>query len=115
MATEAQGHVESMSSRNYFAALKRGLTRMPSGKNTWNQLLASNRRRSKGNLNKLQIRLWHALDVAETGLHEAMRQADAEQIQKWLHVTSQLSSVYIKAVIDGDLEARVKALENARK
>ena len=52
---------------------------MSSSKNPWNQLLASNRRRSKGSLDKLQLRLWHGICAAEAGLHDAMEQADARR------------------------------------
>ena len=85
---------------------------MPSRQSPWNQLLASNRRRSKGNLNKLQIRLWHALDVAECGLHDAMQAADAEQVLRWLHCLAQLAGAYGKIALDADIEQRVKSLEN---
>jgi hypothetical protein len=87
---------------------------MPSGQNPWNQLLASNRRRSKGSLEKLQVKLWFAIETADAGLKGAMQEANSEEVRKWVHVISQLGSTYIKAVVDGDLEARLKALEDAR-
>jgi hypothetical protein len=87
---------------------------MPSGQNPCNQLLSSNRRRSKGDLGKLQVKLWFAIETAEAGLKGAMQEADSEEVRRWVHVISQLGTTYIKAVLDGDIEERVKRLENAR-
>jgi len=84
---------------------------MPSGENPWTQLLASNRRKSKGNLNKLQIKLWHALGVAEAGLRAAMEEADGEEVRRWLHIMYQLAGTYGKIALDGDIETRLKAIE----
>ena len=84
---------------------------MPSGQNPWTQLLASNRRRSKGDLNKLQIKLWHALGVAEAGLRAAMEDADGEAVRRWLHVIYQLAGTYGRIALDGDIETRLKAIE----
>jgi hypothetical protein len=87
---------------------------MPSGQNPWNQLLARNHRRSKGDLGKLQRKLWGAIETAEIGLKGAMREGDGYEVQRWIHCLTQISSVYIKAVLDGDLETRIKALEALR-
>ena len=88
---------------------------MPSGQNPWNQLLAGNRRRSKGDLNKLQGKLWRAIAIVEAGMLSAMEAGDGAEVQRWIHCLTQISSVYAKVVIDGDMEARVKRLEDARK
>ena len=85
---------------------------MPSGENIWNQLLRDDRRRGKGSLNKLQRRLWYALDVAEGGLKGAMQEDDAEGVRRWLHIFNQLASSYSRVAIDSDIETRVKALES---
>ena len=88
---------------------------MPSGENIWNQLLKEDRRMRKGDLKGLLRKLWFAIETAESGLRGAMQEGDSEEVRRWLHVTSQLASVYAKVSLDGDLEARVKMLENARK
>ena len=88
---------------------------MPSGQNPWTQLLASNRRRHKGDLGKLQAKLWFALEAADAGLKVSMQADDHDGARKWAHVISQLGTTYIKAVLDGELESRVKALEDLRK
>lgn len=88
-----------------------GINPMPSGENPWTQLLASNWRRSKGDLNKLQIKLWHAIDVTEAGLRAAMENADGEEVRRWLHIMYQLAGTYGKIALDADLELRLKAIE----
>jgi hypothetical protein len=88
---------------------------MPSGENIWNKLLRDNRRMRKGDLGKLQRKLWFCIEAAETGLRGAMQEDNGEEIRRWLHVTSQLAAVYSKVVIDSDLEQRIKLLEDARK
>ena len=88
---------------------------MPSGENIWNQLLKEDRRMRKGDLKGLLRKLWFCIESAESGLRGAMQEGESEEVRKWLHVTSQLASVYAKVSLDGDLEARVKMLENARK
>ena len=84
---------------------------MSSSKNPWNQLLASNRRRSKGSLDKLQLRLWHGICTAEAGLHDAMEQGDAEEVRRWLHILHQLAGTYAKIAMDADVEQRLKGIE----
>jgi hypothetical protein len=84
---------------------------VPSGENPWTQLLASNRRRSKGDLGKLQVKLWHAIDIVEHGMHDAMEQGETGELRHWIHCLNQLSLTYAKIVIDCDLEQRIKALE----
>ena len=84
---------------------------MPSGENPWTQLLASNRRKSKGDLNKLQIKLWHAISVAEAGLRAAMEGADGEEVRRWLHIMYQLAGTYGRIALDGDIETRLKRME----
>jgi hypothetical protein len=87
---------------------------MPSGQNPWSELLASNRRRSKGDLGKLQRKLWFGIETAEAGLKSAMEAGDGGEVQRWIHCLTQISSVYAKVVINGDLETRIKRLEEAR-
>jgi hypothetical protein len=91
----------------------RGIIHVPSGENQWTQLLRAERRRGKGSLVKLQRRLWFALDVAEGGLTDAMQAGGSADVKRWLHVFNQLAGTYAKVSIDGDLEQRLKALEDA--
>jgi hypothetical protein len=84
---------------------------VPSGENIWTELLRDGRRRGKGSLEKLQRRLWFALDVAEGGLTEAMRADDSADVKRWLHVFNQLACTYSKVVLDSDIEERIKAIE----
>ena len=84
---------------------------MSSNKNPWNQLLASNRRRSKGSLDHLRLRLWHGICAAEAGLHDAMEQGDAEEVRHWLYITHQLAGTYAKIAMEADVEQRLKAVE----
>jgi hypothetical protein len=84
---------------------------MPSGQNPWNQLLGVKRQRAKGSLTDLQRRLWRGVLVAEAGLDEGMRVADSEEVRRWLHILHQLSGTYLKIVMDGEMEARLRALE----
>ena len=84
---------------------------MPSGQNPWNQILGVKRQRAKGSLTDLQRRLWRGILVAEAGLDEGMRAADSEEVRRWLYILHQLSGTYLKIVLDGELEARLKALE----
>ena len=84
---------------------------MPSGQNSWNQILGVKRQRAKGSLTDLQRRLWRGILVAEAGLDEGMRAADSEEVRRWLYILHQLSGTYLKIVLDGELEARLKALE----
>ena len=84
---------------------------MPSGDNQWTQLLASKRLRSKGDLTKVQAKLWYGLQVAEAGLKGSMAEDDGESVRKWLHCLTQLANVYSKVALDGDLEQRLKTIE----
>jgi hypothetical protein len=84
---------------------------MPSGENAWNQLLSGKRRRSKGSLEELARQLWYDIAVANAGTRSAMERADAEEVRKWLHVKQQLSGVYLKVMLDSDMEERLRAIE----
>lgn len=84
---------------------------MPSGENPWNHLLVSGRRKSKGDLNRLQAKLWHGIDVAEAGLIAAMTDADSGEVRRWLHVLHQLAGTYVKIALDGDIEMRLRVVE----
>ena len=53
------------------------------------------------------------MDVAEGGLTDAMQAGDSADVKRWLHVFNQLAGTYAKVSIDGDLEQRLKALEDA--
>jgi hypothetical protein len=84
---------------------------MPSGQNVWNQLLDRKRRRSKGSLEELARQLWYDIAVANAGTRGAMEQADAEEVRRWLHIKQQLSGVYLKVMLDSDIEKRLEAIE----
>ena len=84
---------------------------MPSGENIWNQLLRDDRRMRKGDLKGLLRKLWFAIEAAECGLRDAMAAGDGDEVRRWLHIISQLSGAYSKAAVDGDLEQRVKSIE----
>ena len=84
---------------------------MSSGENQWTQLLASNRRRSKGDLTQLQRKVWYAINVVETGMKSAMTDDDHEGIRKWAHALNQLAATYLRVTLDSDLEIRLKAIE----
>ena len=86
---------------------------MSAAQNPWNQLLTKKRLRNKGSLSGLQQRLWYCLSAALCGLDDAMLGDDAEQVQKWLASITQLSHAYSKVAIDGDIETRLKAVEQA--
>ena len=84
---------------------------MPSGQNPWNELLKTKRPKAKGSLQALQVKLWRGIRAAELGLNGAMEAENGEDVRKWLHVLQQLSGVYLRIVLDGELEARLKVLE----
>jgi hypothetical protein len=86
---------------------------VPSGENQWTQILAGKRLRDKGDLSKLQAKLWRGIAVAEGGMLLAMADDNEESVRKWLHCLSQIAGTYAKIVIDGDLERRIKLLEDA--
>ena len=86
---------------------------MSETKNPYGELLSKQRLRASGDLIKLKARLWHALNVTLTGLDDTMAQDDAEEIRKWIHCLSQLSHTYIKCSIDGDIEQRLRVVEQA--
>jgi hypothetical protein len=84
---------------------------MPSGENPWNQLLNVKRQRARGSLTDLQRRLWRGILIAEAGLDEGMRAADSAEVRRWLHILHQLSGTYLKIVMDHEIEARLRVLE----
>jgi hypothetical protein len=45
------------------------------------------------------------------GMDDAALHDDTEGLQKWVHCLTQLSSTYIRATLDGDLEVRLKLIE----
>ena len=86
---------------------------MPSGQSLWNQLLSSNRRRSKGSLDKSLGYAWGGVRLAEAGAWQAAEADDPEETRKWLNTMAQCLNIYLKLSQSADLETRVKALENA--
>jgi len=84
---------------------------MPSGQNPWNQALKKRRRRNAGSLEALRRQLWDWLRIVDDGLQAAIESGEQEIAIRWIHAGNQTATSYIKATLDGDLEARLKALE----
>ena len=84
---------------------------MPSGQHKWNELLANNRRRGKGSLEKAQRRAWQAIEFATAGMEKAAEAGDDIEVRKWIHALTQTLNVYSKLVLDSDMEQRLKAVE----
>jgi hypothetical protein len=84
---------------------------MPSGENVWNELLKTMRPKAKGSLVALQVKLWRGIRAAELGMNKAMAENDSDEVRRWLHVMQQLAGVYIKTVVDADIELRLGQLE----
>ena len=84
---------------------------MPRGENAWSELLAGKRARSKGSLDDLQRKLWRAIRAIEAGMDGAMQRGDGDDVRKWIHCLGQVSNVYLKLVMDSDIETRLKHLE----
>ena len=84
---------------------------MPKGKSLWNQLLSSNRRRSKGSLEKAQGLCWAAIRLADAGILRAAEAEDTDDVRKWMSSLHQLLHVYVKLASAADLEVRVAELE----
>jgi hypothetical protein len=89
----------------------RGINRMPSGQTAWAELLSGKRARSKGSLDDLQRKLWKAIRALDCGLDDAMQRGDGDEIRKYTHCLTQMSSVYLKLVMDADVERRLQILE----
>ena len=88
-----------------------GLNPMPSGQNPWNQILNAKRRRGRGDLSKLQQRLWHAINCCMIGIDDDLAGDDPEGARKWINSLTQVSNVYARVVIDSDIEQRIRTLE----
>jgi hypothetical protein len=84
---------------------------MPAGENAWTQLLATKRGRSKGSLEDLQKRLWKAIRALDYGLDDAIQRGDGDELRKWVHCLTQVSNVYLRLVMDSDIEKRLQAIE----
>ena len=84
---------------------------MPSGQTAWTELLSTKRARSKGSLDDLQRKLWKAIRALDCGLADAMRQGDGDEVRKYTHCLTQISSVYLRLVMDSDVEKRLQAIE----
>jgi hypothetical protein len=84
---------------------------MASGQTPWAELLSAKRARSKGSLDDLQKRLWKAIRALDYGLDDAMQQGDGDEIRKYSHCLTQLASVYLRLVMDNEVEKRLQAIE----
>jgi hypothetical protein len=82
---------------------------------TYGQLLAGKRRRNKGSLNALQKSLWLHIKATEESLLQAMADDDFDRVLRCGHAIAQLAGAYRSVHADADLEARIKALEDATK
>src|SRR5688572_30282999 len=89
----------------------RGINRMPSGQTAWAELLSGKRARSKGSLDDLQRKLWKAIRALDYGLDDAMQQGDGDEVRKYSHCLTQLAGVYVRLVMDSDVEKRLQAIE----
>lgn len=84
---------------------------MPRAENPWNDILNVQRWRKSGDLSQLRRRLWRVLLAFECGLNEAMAEGNGEDVRRWGHALNQVAGTYLKVTLDGDIEQRLKALE----
>lgn len=78
--------------------------------NPYRARLAKKRRRKPGDVHDVLTVLWHAVLTAESVLEEAQGQPELQL--RACHCVAQTAGQYIKALEVGELEARLKVLED---
>ena len=80
---------------------------MPTGTSTWNTLLSSNRRRSKGTIGQVMIKVHYACQVCESGMMRSMYEEDPEEVRRWAYCLGQLAGVYQRLAADSELSSKI--------
>jgi hypothetical protein len=87
---------------------------MAKGRGAWSKLLAADHSNDKGDLDRVQAELWHAIRCCRTGLDESIEEHDVEEVRRWCHCLAQISAAYTRTFREAELIPMIKELERAR-
>src|SRR5688500_5485070 len=80
-----------------------GWSRMAKGGGAWSTLLAADRSKDKGDLDRVQAELLHAIRCCRTGLDESIEEHDVEEVRRWCHCLAQISAAYTRTFREAEL------------